>query len=172
MAQPNGKLDCKPVSLESRQRMSRAKLSIKQQRFVQEYAHLGNAAEAARKAGYKPKAAKEVGYENLTKPHVRAAADREMARIGAEITPDRVQRRLDTISHNAEAAGQFGPAVRAEELLGRSVGMFIDRSLQLTGQVNDSHVTALLELARKRQQEPVDLKDDGEDGEGCRTRDD
>ena len=44
-----------------------------------------------------------------------------------------VQRRLDEISHEAQEAGQFGPAVRAEELLGRSIGMWIDRSLQLTG---------------------------------------
>ena len=72
----------------------------------------------------------------------------------------RVQRRLDTISHNAEAAGQFSASVRAEELLGKSIGMFIDRSLQLTGQLNDSHVAALLELARKRQAEPVDLADE------------
>jgi len=159
MAKPNGK----PVSLESRQRMSRAKLSIKQQRFVQQYAYLGNAAEAARKAGYKPKAAKEMGCENLTKPHVRAAVDREMQRIGAEFTADRVQRRLDTISHNAEAAGQFGPAVRAEELLGKSIGMWIDQSLQLSGDLNDSHVAALLELARKRQAEPIDLADEKTD---------
>src|SRR5215475_367854 len=157
MAKPNGKLDRKPVSLESRRRMARAKLSIRQQRFVQEYAHLGNAAEAARKAGYKPKAAKEMGYENLTKPHVKAAVDQELARIAVEVTPDRVRRRLDTISHNAEAAGQFGPAVRAEELLGRSVGMFIDRSLQLQGVLKDEHIQALIELARKRQTEPIDL---------------
>ena len=162
MAKPNGNLDRKPVSLASRQRMSRAKLSIKQQRFVQQYACLGNAAEAARKAGYKPKAAKEVGYENLTKPHVRAAVDREMARVEAEITADRVQRRLDEIGRAAQEARQFGPAVRAEELLGRSIGMLIDRSLQLTGQVNDSHVQALLEIARKRQAEPIDLEDDGD----------
>ena len=38
--------------------------------------------------------------------------------------------------------------------------MWIDRSLQLTGQLNDSHVTALLDLARKRQAEPIDLADD------------
>jgi phage terminase small subunit len=156
MAKTNGN----PVSLESRLRMSRARLSIKQQRFVQEYAHLGNAADAARKAGYKPKAAKEMGYENLTKPHVKAAVGREMARSGAEFTPDRIRRRLDTISHNAEAAGQFGPAVRAEELIGKSIGMFIDRTLQLQGVLKDEHIQAVLEIARRRQAEPVDLEDD------------
>jgi hypothetical protein len=50
--------------------------------------------------------------------------------------------------------------VRAEELLGKSIGMWIDRSLQLTGALSDSHVSALLELARRRQQEPIDLEDD------------
>src|SRR5215475_9946403 len=159
MAMTNGK----PVSVESRQRMSRAKLSIKQQRFVQQYAYLGNAAEAARKAGYKPKAAKEMGCENLTKPHVRAAVDREMQRIGAEFTADRVQRRLDTISHNAEAAGQFGPAVRAEELLGKSIGMWIDQSIHLQGAMKDEHIQALIDIARKRQAEPIDLADDETD---------
>ena len=73
---------------------------------------------------------------------------------------ERVQRRLDAISHNAEAAGQFGPAVRAEELLGKSIGMWIDQSLQLLGTLNDSHIAALLEVARKRQAEPIDLADD------------
>jgi hypothetical protein len=97
--------------------------------------------------------------ENLSKPAIDLAVKAELARVALEITPDRVQRRLDMISHNAEAAGQFGPAVRAEELLGKSIGMWIDRSLQLTGQLNDSHVQALLEIARKRQAEPVDLAD-------------
>ena len=83
-----------------------------------------------------------------------------MARHEFKVTPLRVQQRLDEISHEAQSAGQFGPAVRAEELLGRSIGMWIDRSLQLTGQLNDSHITALLELARKRQAEPIDLADD------------
>jgi phage terminase small subunit len=163
MAQPNGKPDCKPVSLESRQRMSRAKLSIKQQRFVEQYVSLGNATQAARMAGYKPKAARQMASENLSKPAIDLAVKAELARVALEITPDRVQRRLDTISHNAEAAGQFGPAVRAEELLGKSIGMWIDRSLQLTGQLNDAHLQALLEVARRRQAEPVDLADDRTD---------
>src|SRR5262245_25388638 len=77
----------------------------------------------------------------------------------AEVTPQRIQRRLDELGRAAQEAGQFGPAVRAEELLGKSIGMWIDQSLRLSGVVNDSHVAALLELARKRQTEPVDLAD-------------
>ena len=56
--------------------------------------------------------------------------------------------------------------------MGKSIGLFIDRSLQLSGQLNDSHIAALLELARKRQTEPIDLVDDGEGGNGRGTRDD
>ena len=41
--------------------------------------------------------------------------------------------------------------------------MCIDRSIQRSGQMNDSHLQALLELARKRQSEPIDLADDAAD---------
>ena len=74
-----------------------------------------------------------------------------------------MQRRLDEISHGAQEAGQFGPAVRAEELLGKSIGMWIDQRIQLSGALNGSHVEALLAVARKRQLEPIDLADDGDD---------
>jgi hypothetical protein len=150
----------KPVSAETRQRQSRAQLSLKQQRFVKAYASLGNGTEAARQAGYKAgNAVGQQAYENLKKPEIIAAVQQEVERIALEITPDRVQRRLDEIGREAQAEGQFGPAVRAEELLGKSIGMWIDRSLTLTGELTGSHVSALLELARKRQAEPIDLKD-------------
>ena len=148
------------VSPETRQRMARAHLSIKQTRFIKEYVASGNGAAAARKAGYSPSSANVTAAQNLAKPSIKSALAREMARAAFKITPLRVQQRLDEISHEAQASGQFGPAVRAEELLGRSVGMFIDRSLQLTGQLNDSHITALLELAKRRREEPIDLADE------------
>ena len=151
----------KPVSDLARHRMRKAKLSHKQMRFVREYAELGNGAEAARRAGYKPKAAKEIAHENLTKPHVASAVEAESLRLAAEISPQRVQARLDRISHAAEEAGQFGPAVRAEELLGKSIGMWID--LQLSGEMNDSHISALLGIARARQLEHVDNADSDDD---------
>src|SRR5262249_14604435 len=131
--------------------------------FARQYACLGNGAEAARRAGYKVKTARQMASENLSKPDVKAAVARERARVALEITPERVRQRLDTISHNAEAAGQFGPAVRVEELLGKSIGMWIDQKLRFSGAINDTHVAALLELARKRQAEPIDLADDQTD---------
>ena len=152
-----------PVSAQTRQRQRNAHLSRKQRAFVEQYVHHtnGNASEACRRAGYKNgKAIGQQAYENLKKPEVVAAISLETAKVAREITPTRVRRRLDEISHAAEAARQFGPAVRAEELLGKSVGLFVDRSLQLSGVLNDTHIQALLEIAKRRQQEPIDLDDD------------
>ncbi len=42
------------------------KLTEKQKRFADYYIELGNATEAARKAGYSSKTAKSIGQENLT----------------------------------------------------------------------------------------------------------
>lgn len=47
-----------------------AKLTDKQELFAREYLKDLNATQAAIRAGYSEKTAKEVGYENLTKPHV------------------------------------------------------------------------------------------------------
>jgi hypothetical protein len=155
----------KPVSLETRQRQSRAQLTRKQLKFVAEYAHLRNGTEAARRAGYNgsDNVLGVQAHHNLRHPKIASAIKQELAKIDVDVTPVRVQRRLHDISLAAQDAGQFGPAVRAEELLGKSLGMFLDRSLQLTGQLNDSHIQALLEIARKRRSEPVDLTDDETD---------
>ena len=47
-------------------------LTPKQKAFADYYIECGNATEAAIKAGYSKRTAKEIGYENLTKPHVYA----------------------------------------------------------------------------------------------------
>jgi len=142
------------------ERMKRAKLSIKQERFVADYARNGNASRAARAAGYKPKAARQMGSENLSKPAIKVALGQELARIEADYSPNRVKRRLHEISYEAQNAGQFGPAVRSEELLGKAAGMWSDQSIILTGQLSDAHISALLELAKRRSTETVDNGDD------------
>lgn len=48
-------------------------LTAKERRFVEEYCDCLNAAKAARKAGYSEHSAKEIAYENLTKPHISKA---------------------------------------------------------------------------------------------------
>jgi hypothetical protein len=143
------------------ERHRQAALSRRQVKFVEEFAHLPNATGAARAAGYTDGPGLKVTASRLlTKANVKAAIAKAEAEIVEEITPNRVKRRLHEISHASQEAGQFGPAVRSEELLGKSLGMWVDASISLTGTMSDSHIAALLELARKRQQEPIDLLDD------------
>jgi phage terminase small subunit len=56
-----------------------AKLTKKQQTFVDEYLIDLNATQAAIRAGYSPQTAKEIAAENLTKPNIADAILRAMA---------------------------------------------------------------------------------------------
>ena len=56
------------------------KLTLKQQRFIDEYLVDGNATRAAIAAGYSKKTAYSIGEENLRKPEIKA----EIERIRAE----------------------------------------------------------------------------------------
>ena len=51
-------------------------LEPKQQRFVEQYIIDLNGSAAAIRAGYAPRSSKEIAYELLTRPHVRAAVER------------------------------------------------------------------------------------------------
>lgn len=57
------------------------KLTEKQRRFVAAYIKTGNAAEAARQAGYKASNADVMGRENLRKPTVRKALDERLKEL-------------------------------------------------------------------------------------------
>lgn len=59
------------------------KLTEKQQRFCDYYIETGNATESAIKAGYSKKTAKEMGHENLTKPHIKQYIDERMKEIAS-----------------------------------------------------------------------------------------
>lgn len=48
------------------------KLTPKQKAFADEYLICGNATEAAKKAGYNPKSARQIATENLAKPSISA----------------------------------------------------------------------------------------------------
>lgn len=56
-------------------------LTEKQRRFVNAYIKTGNAAEAARQAGYKASNADVIGRENLRKPTVRKALDARLKEL-------------------------------------------------------------------------------------------
>ena len=62
-----------------------ATLTPRQSKFVEQYALCGNAAEAARKAGYSAKTARVIGPENLSKPAVKAALAARQRAYQAEL---------------------------------------------------------------------------------------
>lgn len=76
------------------------KLTPKQKMFCNEYLIDLNATQAAIRAGYSPIAAKEIGYENLTKPHIKAYIEKKMAEREqrTEITQDQVLEELAKIA--------------------------------------------------------------------------
>lgn len=73
-----------------------AKLTEKQQRFVEEYLIDLNATQAAIRSGYKPSSARQVGTENMSKPSIRACIDQAIAERSKRtgINQDRVIREL------------------------------------------------------------------------------
>lgn len=61
--------------------MKNRKLTPKQQKFADYYIETGNATEAAIKAGYSKKTAKQIGQENLTKPYLKEYIDKRMKEL-------------------------------------------------------------------------------------------
>lgn len=58
--------------------MMATRMTAKQKRFCDEYLIDLNATQAAIRAGYSKKTAKEMGNENLTKPHIKNYIDERM----------------------------------------------------------------------------------------------
>ncbi len=109
-------------------------LTIKQQRFCQEYAIDLNATAAARRAGYSEKTVHVQGPRLLANVRVagRVAELQDAVAERNKLSVDGVVTNLAELRDKAVAAGQMGPAIRAQELIGRTIGAFVDR--QLTGQ--------------------------------------
>ncbi len=140
----------------------KAKLTPKQQRFVEEYLIDLNATRAAGRAGYSEKTARQIGSENLSKPAIqeaiaRAKRDRsEATKIDAEyVLQGAVELFERCMQHvrpaknpktgkplfdddgNALYVFNSGGAARALELVGKHVdiGAFKDR-LEVSGGIS------------------------------------
>ena len=105
-------------------------LTTKQKAFVA--AFHGNAAEAARAAGYSAKTAKAIGSELLTKPDIKEAIqERERERTDSMIaTREERQSFWTAILRDPET--ELRDRLRASELLGRSEGDFLEKWLDAT----------------------------------------
>lgn len=64
------------------------KITEKQKVFINEYLRDFNGTQAAIRAGYSPKTARQTAYENLTKPYIRQEVSNELERIYDEFKND------------------------------------------------------------------------------------
>ena len=106
-----------------------ANLTPKQQRFVEEYLIDLNATQAAIRAGYSEKTAKEIGSENLTKPNIAKAIAEAQEKLSnkAQVTVEMVvQGLLDEAKDLSEGSTQSA-RVSAWAHLGKHLGMFKDK---------------------------------------------
>jgi phage terminase small subunit len=101
-------------------------MNAKEARFVAEFLIDGNATRAAMRAGYSERSARELGYRLLKKDHIRKAIDDGLARVAekAEVTANGVLRDIRRVFEMAVLAGQYSAALKAQDLLGRHLGMW------------------------------------------------
>lgn len=104
-------------------------LTPRARQFVREYLIDLDATNAARRAGYSMRTAKQTGFDLLQDPRVRSMVDAEIAARAkrTQLTADGVLESLQRLSLKAEADGDYGPAIRAQEHLGRHLKLFTDR---------------------------------------------
>jgi len=135
-------------------------LNPKQLRFVDEYLVDLNATQAAIRAGYSPKTAKVQGSRLLTHAIISKAIRLGQEQIAHkyEVTQEYVIEKLIENLDGSLREGQRGPANGALTLLGKHIGMFVDRT-RVEGpnggpvQVEDAaaaRIAAILATASKR----------------------
>lgn len=121
-------------------------MTPRQQKFCDEYLISGNATDAAIKAGYSRKTAKQTGSENLAKPDLRAYIDEQLSKIHSAKIADaeEVMKYLTSVmrgEHTEQVLKLVGEGVqtvtdidvsakerlKAAELIGKRYGLFTDK---------------------------------------------
>lgn len=103
-------------------------LTVKQQAFCREYLVDFNATQAAVRAGYSIKTARQQAAENMTKPDIQQrvqalVAQREQATLA---TAEYVVTAIKETIERAVGAKEYNTALKGLELLGKHLGMFTD----------------------------------------------
>ena len=116
---------------------TRQKLSTRQIKFIGEILKGRTQVDAAKKAGYSTKAAGATAQKIMASKAVKAAIDEgksklvEKLAISAEQTLTNIQR----IAAKAEEVGDYGNALRGNEMIGKHFRLFVDR-VEHSGNVN------------------------------------
>lgn len=131
------------------------KLTVKQQKFADEYIISGNATQAALKAGYAKGSAQQTGSENLLKPVVKNYIDAQLKKLHAEKVDSQEQimeflssvRRGEVTESVATAKGVYDNVpvtardrIKAAELIGKRYAMWTDKQ-DLTATINPVQIT-------------------------------
>lgn len=132
-------------------------LTLKQRTFAHEYVREnGNGTKAAKKAGYAPASAHVQASRAIRNDKVVEVINYLTRRH--EISADRVLTRLDNLSIKAEQEGQIGAAIKAEELLGKSLGMWVERSVNVNVDLNGEHLKALQDRMNRRRDQQLNAR--------------
>lgn len=120
-------------------------MNARQKKFCDEYLIDCNATQAAIRAGYSPKTAKQIGQENLTKPDLKSYIDKQLELLHNQRTAD-AQEVIEYLTavmrgeHTEQTLQLIGDGVqtitdidvsakerlKAAELIGKRYGMFKD----------------------------------------------
>lgn len=126
------------------------KLTLKQQRFADEYIISGNATEAAIKAGYSKKTANRIATENLSKPVIKSYIDERLKELSdkkianqqevleylTSVLRGETQSEIIVVEGQGEGVSKAKPIqkapdekerLKAAELLGKRMGLFKER---------------------------------------------
>ena len=123
-----------------------AKLTLKQQKFADEYIISGNATDAAIKDGYSKKTANRIGPENLSKLVIKKYIEERLAELNSQKIADQEEilqyltavMRGETTEQTLRSVGDFGQMIdyidvgakdriKAAELLGKRYSMWTDK---------------------------------------------
>ncbi|NCC41609.1 MAG: terminase small subunit [Gammaproteobacteria bacterium] len=104
-------------------------LTPKQELFVKEYPVDLNATQAAIRAGYSAATARKIAHKLMLLPHIRdrVHASMDKRNENVKLTAETVITDLLRLQRKAEEDGTWAAAIKATELLGRHLQMFVDR---------------------------------------------
>lgn len=149
------------------------KLSPKQQRFVNEYLIDFNGTQAAIRAGYSERTARQQAPRLLTSVNISKVIKQRQEAMSKKLnlTVEKVLMDLNNLRELATKAGQYASAIRATELLGKHLGMLSDKvehkvehngSIELNEIARAARITAILNEAVKRKDFSIPNKKDGD----------
>ena len=128
------------------------RLTRRQALFVEEYFVDFNGAAAAERAGYSGNGAAQSAHKMMKLPHVMAAIDARQAKL---IETTNIRRewvmeelRKQVVRSTAEGTKTYNPSAanKALELLGKEIGMFVDRRMLGITKIEDMSEEEILEL--------------------------